>query len=394
MAKQGLVYVFLANSLMVTPTFAASFDCEKASTTVERLICLDSNLSAQDEALSKAYIEARQKLDVEGKSKLKKEQVAWLSERNTCSSANCLQTLMSSRIEFLKTGNTSVGATSKAEAAAVQEPAKIVESSKSEPAAQEPAKSNDISKETVQQLTIAPAEQQVKAPSPAENAAIYQAELDRKEELEDPRYVQSQADAMLAKVKSILAKDEITEQDDEYMTRIVYGYEQAYKGHKIYTMKDLSGGFSSEQLAEFESAISSYRQKMAEQRERLSQSMRYIARPNDAKKAKMFTSCAQMADASSIWLPRQGYDDLYDAFADLATIFSSAREVSASAPGIKSNLESILVTKAMPERQRAMVDYLKVCFDKYKGEEVAVQRWRETAREERRKANGHDLGLR
>lgn len=391
MAKQGPVYVFLANSLMVTSTFAASFNCEKASTTVERLICLDSNLSTQDEALSKAYTEAREKLDVEGKSKLKKEQVAWLSERNTCSSANCLQASMSSRIEFLKTGKASVGTTSKAEPAAVQEPAKIVESSKSAPAAQEPVKINEISKETVHQPTSAPAEQQVKVSSPAENAAIYQAEIDRKEELEDPLYVERQIDVMLAKVKSILAKDLMTEQDQEYMAGIVHGAERGYKG---YTMKDLSSGMTPDRVAEFKSAVSNYQQRMAEKQERLSQSLRYIARPNDATKAKMFTSCAQMADASSIWLPRQGYDDLYDAFADLATIFSSAREVSASAPGIKSNLESILVTKAMPERQRAMVDYLKVCFDKYKGEEVAVQRWRETAREERRKANGHDLGLR
>ena len=39
--------------------FAASFDCRKAVSTMERLVCSDENLSRQDEELASAYQQAR-----------------------------------------------------------------------------------------------------------------------------------------------------------------------------------------------------------------------------------------------------------------------------------------------------------------------------------------------
>lgn len=376
MEKKKVIYCALATPLIASPAFSASFNCDKASTTVERLICLDSNLSAQDEILSKTYIETREKLDTEDKLKLKKEQIAWLTERNNCSSAECIKASMNSRIKSLRGGQPLASAASKVEPELFRET----------------AISNDVVKDVVKQPTTANDNQVAKADSPPmDNASLYQAELDRKEELEDPRYVKREATAMLAKVKSILEKDLMTEQETKYFEGILRGSTVGYKG---YTVQDLAGGFSAEQLAEFKELMLAHKQRMAERERRASLELRYVSRPNDANKARIFNSCSQMANLAGVWLNGQGYEVLYDNFADFATIFSSAREVSASAPNIKQNFDAIFANKAMPEMQRAVVDYLKVCVDKYKDEEISVQRWQEAARAERREANASELGLR
>ena len=78
--------------LALTPltTFAASFDCTKASTAGEKAICADATLSKLDEQLAQAYKQALQK---GSRAKVQAAQRAWLKERNTnCGSyAACLQ---------------------------------------------------------------------------------------------------------------------------------------------------------------------------------------------------------------------------------------------------------------------------------------------------------------
>ncbi|WP_414617294.1 DUF4431 domain-containing protein [Yersinia intermedia] len=54
MNKAGLLMLFICTS-----TSAASFDCTKASSYSEKLICSDATLSAQDDALSLDYKQAR-----------------------------------------------------------------------------------------------------------------------------------------------------------------------------------------------------------------------------------------------------------------------------------------------------------------------------------------------
>ncbi len=79
---------------------AASFDCRKAVTTVETLICADSQLSELDEILNKEYGLAKERaLDP---SILKIEQRLWLkSTREACADRSCLRRAYSERITAL-----------------------------------------------------------------------------------------------------------------------------------------------------------------------------------------------------------------------------------------------------------------------------------------------------
>lgn len=61
---------------------AASFDCRKASTKEERLICADSALSALDEQMTVAFRQAQRRSNDKGK--LLADQRDWLSTRKMC----------------------------------------------------------------------------------------------------------------------------------------------------------------------------------------------------------------------------------------------------------------------------------------------------------------------
>ncbi|MDH0864427.1 hypothetical protein [Mitsuaria sp. GD03876] len=66
---------------------AASFDCKKASTKVERLICEDRALSEMDDDLGDIYpVED----DVPANDPVRIAQRSWLARRNACTTADCL----------------------------------------------------------------------------------------------------------------------------------------------------------------------------------------------------------------------------------------------------------------------------------------------------------------
>lgn len=67
---------------------AASFDCAKAQTQVEKLICSDAELSRLDEELTATYAVAL-KMDDKAAS-IRQAQQQWLKRRNDCSDRNCL----------------------------------------------------------------------------------------------------------------------------------------------------------------------------------------------------------------------------------------------------------------------------------------------------------------
>ena len=70
---------------------AASFPCEKASTTVERIICKDKELSDLDEYLARYYSAARAEL-LHANVCLATDQKAWLrGVRDSCKDAACLK---------------------------------------------------------------------------------------------------------------------------------------------------------------------------------------------------------------------------------------------------------------------------------------------------------------
>lgn len=84
------------------PAFAASFDCEKASTEVERMICADPLLGALDVLLSANYRTMRASNIGDGaRDHLQGTQRTWLTERNLCSDRDCLVVSYRSRIEAI-----------------------------------------------------------------------------------------------------------------------------------------------------------------------------------------------------------------------------------------------------------------------------------------------------
>jgi len=67
--------------LVATPAAAASFDCRKAATKVEKLICRDPELSRQDEAMAAAYAEALKAWDGKVAAGTRLNQQGWIGSR-------------------------------------------------------------------------------------------------------------------------------------------------------------------------------------------------------------------------------------------------------------------------------------------------------------------------
>jgi uncharacterized protein len=76
--------------------FAASFDCNKASTSVESLICSNTDLSLADEEMASVYKKAKQV-----NPEITISQKAWLKQRNACKDAVCLRTAIAERTKIL-----------------------------------------------------------------------------------------------------------------------------------------------------------------------------------------------------------------------------------------------------------------------------------------------------
>jgi len=92
----GLVLLGFAFAL---PVQAASFDCTKARTKVEHLICSNSELSELDDKLAEKYKTALQNKAQAGV--VRQAQKIWLKERNECGTVNCMQDSYRERIKEL-----------------------------------------------------------------------------------------------------------------------------------------------------------------------------------------------------------------------------------------------------------------------------------------------------
>lgn len=82
---------------------AASFDCTKAQSVIEQLICDDPKLSKLDDELATNYKIARQ--DKAHAKALQQEQMQWLKEVNTCQDAECVSWNYAARIVELQNVN-------------------------------------------------------------------------------------------------------------------------------------------------------------------------------------------------------------------------------------------------------------------------------------------------
>ena len=83
---------------MIPSLEAFAFDCAKASTRVEKLICADKKLVELDRELNKLYREAS-KREPQG---IKVEQRQWLKSRNSCPDVACVSAAYEDRVDELK----------------------------------------------------------------------------------------------------------------------------------------------------------------------------------------------------------------------------------------------------------------------------------------------------
>jgi uncharacterized protein YecT (DUF1311 family) len=95
------VVVLAATFLVSHLSLAASFDCKKAGTTTERLICADSQLSAIDESLNLAYKTVLSSM--QDKSFIVRWQREWLksSAVTNCKTVECLRPEFSARNDLI-----------------------------------------------------------------------------------------------------------------------------------------------------------------------------------------------------------------------------------------------------------------------------------------------------
>lgn len=99
-----LVLIVFGWCVLGMPAQAASFDCAKADTNTEKLICENPVISKLDDELGKAYQEALSKANEEQKQRLVAEQKHWLKQtRNICTDESCFKQAYSSRLTVLTT---------------------------------------------------------------------------------------------------------------------------------------------------------------------------------------------------------------------------------------------------------------------------------------------------
>lgn len=98
---RGILAVFAA--VLTQASTAASFDCTKASTSVEKAICSSPKLSLLDVNLDEKYREAMRASPSDLQNRIRDDQRRWLrTTRNTCTNNPCLARAYSLRLEELE----------------------------------------------------------------------------------------------------------------------------------------------------------------------------------------------------------------------------------------------------------------------------------------------------
>ena len=86
-------------SVLALPAHAASFDCAKASTKVEHIICDNPDVSKLDEELAASYKAALQ--DQSKAESIKQSQKQWIRKRNECANASCVKSIYKARLKLI-----------------------------------------------------------------------------------------------------------------------------------------------------------------------------------------------------------------------------------------------------------------------------------------------------
>jgi uncharacterized protein len=158
---KSVVFALLFSSMALT-AHAASFDCAKAQTAVEKLICSDTDLSDLDAKLGGEYKQALASAD--NVDALKAEQRTWIANvRNKCGDTACMTLAYEAR-------RAELAAKGQAQATlAANQTAASAAPEASPAAAATAAKPADVAPPAVNDLAPAPA--QASAPTPAAAAA-------------------------------------------------------------------------------------------------------------------------------------------------------------------------------------------------------------------------------
>jgi len=100
-----LLLIVLGWLVMSFTVHAASFDCGKATTKVEKLICADAALSKLDEDLVAAYKAALQ--NEKQAESIRQAQKQWMRDRNGCVDAVCVKRAYEAQLQGLSNNSTS-----------------------------------------------------------------------------------------------------------------------------------------------------------------------------------------------------------------------------------------------------------------------------------------------
>lgn len=93
--------IIIFSFLLMAQSHAASFDCAKASTDMENLICKNQELSRLDDALARVYKQALSQ--TKDKKILRRQQRNWLGKvRNLCKDVSCIRDAYNERITQLE----------------------------------------------------------------------------------------------------------------------------------------------------------------------------------------------------------------------------------------------------------------------------------------------------
>jgi uncharacterized protein len=96
----AIIMALLLGLFLTQAVEAASFDCQKASSTVEKRICANKGLSTLDEHLGRYYNGALTHMASAAEC-LRMDQRAWLKERNACPDVGCIEDLILRRLSEL-----------------------------------------------------------------------------------------------------------------------------------------------------------------------------------------------------------------------------------------------------------------------------------------------------
>lgn len=94
-----IIWILFGWLALVATSQAASFDCAKAATKIEKLICADAEISKLDDELNSAYKTALQ--DEKQAASIRQAQKQWMKERNGCSDAACAKMAYEVRLSSL-----------------------------------------------------------------------------------------------------------------------------------------------------------------------------------------------------------------------------------------------------------------------------------------------------